>query len=266
MPWPLPGRGGTATVLHPTIKEGQRGIPVWALQRALNTAPDHPDVVLDGIYGENTAASVAKFQRYAGLAVDGVAGPRTQRALVDRHVGVNDGDLPRGLLDGFAEMEGGYLLAPLNWSSPGGVDCGAFQRRVYQEDYGNDAVVQRAFDTGYQARLLRDRLLELRGIFVGRAGTRDNYARMPANEKAWRLAALNHNWPSGADILSRTRMDNLSPYWGRRAAWVADHGFKFPDGTPVTTPLHWAHQYAGLLGGAHGHRGNVTKLVVDWTT
>jgi peptidoglycan hydrolase-like protein with peptidoglycan-binding domain len=262
MTWTLPGRGGTATVLHPTIKKGDRGIVVWAFQKALDDLYSIA-VTPDGDFGPHTYDVVRAFQKGEGLTMDGVAGPVTQKHLVTRHVVAHRENVPKGLMDGFAAMEGGWLIAPMNWSTPGGVDCGAFQRRVYAADYGNNAVIERAFNTGYQARLLCGNLLELRSIFGPRAGTRDG--SMDANEKAWRLAALNHNYPSAADRLSRTPIKSLTSYWTSAQEWVSRYGFKFPDGWAVRTPLEWAHLYAGVLDGAHGHRGNVTKNVSDWT-
>jgi peptidoglycan hydrolase-like protein with peptidoglycan-binding domain len=64
------------TVLRP----GTRGEAVRRLQQRLG---DHGEkVVVDGVYGEKTAAAVKAFQQRRGLAVDGVAGPQTIGALV----------------------------------------------------------------------------------------------------------------------------------------------------------------------------------------
>lgn len=246
-----------------TLKEGSRGIVVRTLQRGLNAF--QTDIALDGDFGPATKQAVTTFQRDNGLTIDGVAGPMTQRRLCEKLLRQHDVGLPDLLMHGFAQMEGGWLLGGVNWSVAGGVDCGLLQRRVYEADYGDDAVIQRAFDAGYQARLLSDRLIELRGIFIARAGTNDGYRGMPANEKAWRLAALNHNYPSAADRFSRTPISQLDRYWTSRASWVANFGFKFPDGAPVETPLEWCHLYAGVLAGAHNHRGNVTRYTSDWT-
>jgi murein DD-endopeptidase MepM/ murein hydrolase activator NlpD len=53
---------------------------VAALQVALRAAGVYADTV-DGIGGPATIAGVRSVQRRAGLAVDGIAGPRTRRAL-----------------------------------------------------------------------------------------------------------------------------------------------------------------------------------------
>jgi peptidoglycan hydrolase-like protein with peptidoglycan-binding domain len=51
-----------------------------ALQVALHARGLY-DGAVDGLRGPGTASAVRRFQRRAGLAVDGVAGPRTRRAL-----------------------------------------------------------------------------------------------------------------------------------------------------------------------------------------
>lgn len=242
-----------------TLREGDQSIVVWSLQKALNVG-----LTLDGDYGPATKSAVVKFQAASSLTADGIAGPMTQRKLVTKILAQYDVDLPFGLLMGFAQMEGGYLLGAVNWSVSGGVDCGVHQRRVYSADYNDDAVIQRAFDVAYQTRLLADRLTELRGIFIAREGTNDGYKGVPAREKAWRLAALNHNYPSAADRLSRTPIAQLGTYWTTAQSWVTGFGFRFPDGTPVRTPLEWTHLYAGTLAGAHAHKGNVTRYVTAW--
>jgi hypothetical protein len=252
-----------------TFKKGDKGIGVWSLQKALNDIGLY-NLVADGDFGTATDTALKHYQtRYkvAGGA-DGLAGPGTQRSLIANVVDRRDSvtTLPHKLLYGFAEREGGWLLAPVNWSVAGGVDCGAFQRRVFDEDYGDTATIERAFNTTYQCRLLADRLTELRGLLITRAGVTDGYNGLTANEKAWRLAALNHNYPSGTDILSKTPIKSLSSYWTSAQSWVTVHNYKFPDGTAVKTPLQWCHLYAGVLGnGVYGHSGNVTTYVTDWT-
>ena len=56
-----------------------RGSRVTRIQRQLK----HHDlpVRVDGIYGRDTASAIRGFQRYHGIAVDGIVGPATERAL-----------------------------------------------------------------------------------------------------------------------------------------------------------------------------------------
>ena len=53
---------------------------VRSLQRTLRRLGWSPGPV-DGLFGPRTEAAVVRLQRSAGLAADGIAGPRTARAL-----------------------------------------------------------------------------------------------------------------------------------------------------------------------------------------
>lgn len=261
MTWTLP------RTIDTSFREGDNSIGVWSMQKALTARG--VAVSADGDFGPGTKAAVIAWQKAQGLTADGIAGPMTQRSLVQKTVDARDVKtpmVPAKLLYGFAEGEGGWFLGAVNWSVAGGVDCGVFQRRVYDEQYGDDAAIERAFNTSYQCDLLADRLVELYGIFLARAGTKDGTGGLSPNEKAWRLSALNHNYPSGADYISKYPVSQLSSYWRTAQSWVTVHGFKFPNGDPVQTPLDWCHFYSGVLGSAHDDfKGNVTKNVTDWT-
>ncbi|MFB9485369.1 peptidoglycan-binding protein [Streptomyces filamentosus] len=63
----------------PVLKTGSRGTDVFTAQHLL-AARGHT-VKADGAYGKNTAAAVAKFQKRAGLRVDGIVGPKTWAKL-----------------------------------------------------------------------------------------------------------------------------------------------------------------------------------------
>lgn len=62
------------------LRYGDRGAQVAFLQTALARAGYDPGAA-DGIFGARTRAAVMAFQRSAGLTPDGIAGPRTHRAL-----------------------------------------------------------------------------------------------------------------------------------------------------------------------------------------
>jgi murein DD-endopeptidase MepM/ murein hydrolase activator NlpD len=62
------------------LRQGDAGFDVAALQFALESH-GFPLGTVDGGYGAHTVAAVARFQAYAGLHADGVAGPATQAAL-----------------------------------------------------------------------------------------------------------------------------------------------------------------------------------------
>ncbi|HKT44975.1 MAG TPA: peptidoglycan-binding domain-containing protein [Gaiellaceae bacterium] len=66
-----------------TSKPGDTGAQVRALQRALKSL-GYQVGTIDGQYGPTTKAAVAAFQQTAGLTADGVFGPKTLNALIQR--------------------------------------------------------------------------------------------------------------------------------------------------------------------------------------
>lgn len=253
MTWVIP----SDTVDH--LVPGDRGIVVWSLQKLMG------GLTLDGIYGDATERKVRMLQATKGLVQDGKAGPNTQRVLLTALVTVNRGQTPDGLVLGVASGESGLLLGAINKMVAGGIDCGAFQRRVYAADYDDDLVIEHAFDSKLQCQTAASAIATLETSFALKPGVHDGFGGMGATEKAWRCAALNHNWPAGAATLAATPIRSLSPSWKVPQAWVTGHGYRFPDGSSVNTPLDWAHMYAGVLGaGVHSTNGIVTKLVTNW--
>jgi hypothetical protein len=90
-PWPFLGSAPRPPATTPkpkptgraTIRRGSKGQLVRDLQTRLRTR--YPlyarNVVTDGDFGPKTEAAVREFQRRSRLAVDGIVGPRTWRAL-----------------------------------------------------------------------------------------------------------------------------------------------------------------------------------------
>jgi len=76
------------TFAAPVLTMGSANGDVWDLQYRLQVLGYYHDR-LDGYYGFDTAQAVKRFQKQYGLHVDGVAGPRTWKALkrfsVSRH-------------------------------------------------------------------------------------------------------------------------------------------------------------------------------------
>lgn len=66
-----------------TLKPGDSGAQVRALQRALKTL-GYSVGTIDGQYGPATKTAVASFQHSAALTEDGVFGPKTLNALIQR--------------------------------------------------------------------------------------------------------------------------------------------------------------------------------------
>ncbi len=65
---------------YATLRNGDQGDRVLALQKALNTL-GYLSGGLDGKYGSKTQGAVYSFQKKSGLSPDGVAGKRTLQAL-----------------------------------------------------------------------------------------------------------------------------------------------------------------------------------------
>lgn len=236
----VPPSSGTSLV------KGKQGIAVWALQRALNA--QGYGLLEDGLFGDSTDWAVREFQRKNNLTVDGIFG-RGSSAVLAVKLAAKPTDVPKGLIRGAVEHESGNWIAAVNWTVAGGVDCGYLQRRVYDADLNNQAVIRRAFDGEYQVGLLANQLEDRHNAFFGRPGAQ-------THERAWRLAMLNHNYPFAATEYSFGRWPSsyaLSPQ-----DWVLAVGAKFPDGAPIKTPHEWCQHYS-LGAPGHNDPGQTTK-------
>ncbi|MFE1743752.1 peptidoglycan-binding protein [Coleofasciculus sp. H7-2] len=69
-----------ATVNRQTLRPGSQGTEVSELQAALKLLGYYNGDV-NGVYGENTAIAVSRFQQAAGLAPDGIVGAETWKRL-----------------------------------------------------------------------------------------------------------------------------------------------------------------------------------------
>jgi peptidoglycan hydrolase-like protein with peptidoglycan-binding domain len=243
-----------------SFKKNSRGIVVWAIQAALNDVSQLSDITQDGWYGNRTEARVASYQQAKGLVSDGIFGPASSQKMAQSLEVTVDVSLPDRLIEGFVDGESAGHIGAVNWSVAGGVDCSYLQRRVL--DGSDDATIQRAFDGRYQFELLARALRDRVALYLPRIGVQGStpLGFIPTKqERAWRLAALAHNWPYAADRMSRGYA--LSD---RTAPWVPA-GVTFKDGMPVVTYMDWAQFYAL---GAPEHAadpGLVTKHVQDWT-
>jgi peptidoglycan hydrolase-like protein with peptidoglycan-binding domain len=240
------------------LRAGDRGITVWALQTALG-------VHADGVYGPLTQSAVESFQRAKGLTLDGKAGTlETQPALIAMLIARSDAGTPDGLARGIAQGESTLTFGAVNWSVAGGVDVGAFQRRLQLAPTPTDALIEWGFNVATQAKLVSASLIKEHNNFLGLAGTKDAYKGMSAQEKAWRLAALDHNYPRVRCVWRRRRSAPCRRRGRRRRRGSRAPGTTSRTGTAVRTPLEWTHLYAGVLAGAHGTQGSVTKYVTNW--
>ncbi len=77
------------------LRIGSRGPAVELLQLALNRA-GFGELETDGIFGVLTDAALRRFQRRAGIGVDGIAGPETHRAILPWYTGFRLHRIERG--------------------------------------------------------------------------------------------------------------------------------------------------------------------------
>lgn len=63
------------------LNQGDSGPGVVSLQKALNKHGAKPQIMIDGVFGEETFKALRNFQKKMDLRVDGVAGPETFKAL-----------------------------------------------------------------------------------------------------------------------------------------------------------------------------------------
>jgi len=106
------GRRGRPPLGSRMMRDGTRGWDVAALQFLLGSRGYGPGGY-DGGFGPNTEAAVRRYQGVSGLAVDGIAGPATLRALRRRRVYATPGDpvrflrpISRRITDGFGWVAG----------------------------------------------------------------------------------------------------------------------------------------------------------------
>lgn len=76
----------------PVLSVGSSSGDVWDLQYRLKTL-DYYTEPLDGIYGSQTKAAVAKFQKAYGLTADGVTGTKTWNVLKKYTLNINEMDI-----------------------------------------------------------------------------------------------------------------------------------------------------------------------------
>lgn len=74
-------RNKTRSAADRVIGLSDRGEDVAVIQRALSTIGLLPPAEIDGIFGAQTKAAVAEFQRQKGLDSDGLVGPKTRAKL-----------------------------------------------------------------------------------------------------------------------------------------------------------------------------------------
>jgi len=220
--------GSWKQVTAPIVK-GQAGWPVFALTKGIDAEPKAENL---GTFTVGLHRAVRRWQKNHDLHPDGIAGPKTQLAILELAAEVADdaSGLPVGLSYGFVVYEGGGMLAATNWWTPPdqrpGVDCGPAQRRLYGPPF-KQSEMRQAFNPwaalGWAARLL--------------VGRRDDYlSRRPSLgvRGALRTAVLAHNAPFLAEQIVRNgRLSTPDAV----AQWTVR-----PEGGSYTHE-QWMHEY-----------------------
>ena len=98
-----------------TLRFGSTGPAVELLQLALNRAGFGP-LQTDGVFGPATRGALSRFQAVEGLAVDGVAGSASHRALLPWYTGyislrIRPGDTVWALARRYGSSTEAVLLA-----------------------------------------------------------------------------------------------------------------------------------------------------------
>jgi hypothetical protein len=245
---------------RPIQEYEDRGADVFGIQRGLNRCGLFSNPIPeDGVFGDKTLNRVTRYQTQRELGADGRFGPKTSRDLSRLIQGqvIAQKVLPQNITFAICDLESNNLIGAVNWSVAGGVDCSIAQRRVYGPPFGDDAII-RAYDVVYQILLMANSLRGRHDSFYGDPGAQ-------SHEKAWRLAALHHNYPYGAAKIAAVGIGGLTSYWTTAQGWVTVHGRKFADGAPVLTPLDWCKHYS-LGAPEHNHEGVAVRGVSGWST
>lgn len=219
-------------------RKGDEGEAVAALQVNLH------GVLVDGAFGTQTARAVREVQAKNKLAVDGIAGVVTQRAIcisLSRGASRAHG-VPRGLLKSLMANESGFILGAFSrHPSDSGFDLGAYQNSI-QPGGASNAEYEHSYSVAEMAEEVASRMDAQHDAFSHPVGSwyLTNIGGGNPERFAWQLALLNHNWPVAAQ-------------------GIAERGSIYQDATRDTLPEDWIVQASG--GRLHTPREWVTEYV-----
>lgn len=203
------------------LRKNHTGWDVYALQSGLHGCGF--GVAVDGLFGDGTDSAVRHFQTGEGLAIDGIAGILTQRAI-SVELG-QAAELRHGLMinhmKGHLESECGFQLG--NYTAPyvnATRDMGASQWNLPVTEEN----CRKAFDTTAVIERLAA-FIRTRYDGYWRGG---NNPFVKTRRRAWELAAAAWNRPAWTDKLARG--EQLTP---EQAEWVAGYIAR------TTVYVHW---------------------------
>lgn len=201
-----------------------KGNDVIALQEACDL------LERDGVFGKQTDQALRILQSRLGIAIDGVAGPATDRSYCLRRVSLHDDGTPPGLARGIIEGESGYRLGA---QSPTYVrnnethaDVGAVQFSCAQSD---EARILRSLNADQGIAILCQHLRDKRTEYFDAAFVKQHDQR--TRIAGW-LACGSWNAPAWTDVWSKKGPDD--PYLqvkvtlqdgttGTREQWIRNY-------------------------------------------
>lgn len=225
-------------------KLGDSSHSVWALQLWLKAVGY--GVEADGVFGPTTDQAVRNYQRKRRLVVDGIAGGKTQRALVTQICApmTNTYRLPKYLFTSLCLAESSFILGEVNWDTPPGVDCGLVQDRVtWAPAGGPEDIPAERWEEAFGPASAEKAMQLLRARYDT---WRPKYPSH-SNRRLWELSVLYHNWESGA--LALLRGQTLSNEVKPADRWPTSVGVP-----GVDTYAKWAEFYIAKA-----------TQAVDWT-
>ena len=116
---------GVANVASATFEQGDNGQEVLDIQKRL-VALNYNIQSLDGDFGPATENAIKQFQLDRGLESDGVVGPETYKALMNKEIPVNRGSgatIRRIIRTGYGVIGTPYVFGG---TSTRGFDCSGF--------------------------------------------------------------------------------------------------------------------------------------------
>lgn len=179
---PLDGSRATLDVNYQAVN-----LAVKAIQSRANAYGYSPALIVDGIFGKETADGVRVMQHELGIGVDGVVGPATAKAafkdLLIWFGGVHH--VPASQLHGFIMLESGYDPGAVGVTTPS--DRGLNQINLSAHP---NITVEQAFDPTFSIDYTAKRLGDARIKYSGKSADLKN-----------RCAILQHNSPLAANQL-----------------------------------------------------------------